>query len=109
MSCTELGRPIALAAARIESTAAPSETPGAVSKPIVDAGYWATCVICSGACRSLMRAIASSGVGSPELVRRLSLPSDSAVPSRPGCASRMTRYWLVSVKIVETMRWPKAL
>ena len=24
-------------------------------------------------------------------------------------ASRITRYWLVSVKMVETMRWPKAL
>ena len=73
-----------MAAARIASTAAPSETPGAVSKPIVDAGYWATCVICSGAWRSLMRAIASSGVGSPELVLRLSLPSDSARRQQAG-------------------------
>ena len=56
-----------------------------------------------------MVAIASSGVGAPDDVRRFSLPTDSAVPSKPGCASRMTRYWLVSVKIVETMRWPKAL
>jgi hypothetical protein len=109
VSCTELGSLIALAASRMVSTAAPSETPGAVSKPIVEAGYCATCVICSGARCSLMVAIASSGVGSPELVFRFSLPSDSAVVSRPGCASRMTRYWLVSVKMVETMRWPKAL
>ncbi len=84
MSCTDFGSDTAVAESRIASTAPPSETPAPTSKPMVEAGYWATWVICSGARRSVMVAIASSGVGSPELVRRLSLPSDSAVPSRPG-------------------------
>ena len=43
------------------------------------------------------------------LVGSGSRPSDSGVVNRFCCASRITRYWLVSVKMVETMRWPKAL
>jgi len=80
-----------------------------VSKPSVAAGYCATCVICSGAGRSLTVAIADSCVGWPDGVRKASRPSDCGSVSSPGRASRMTRYWLVSVKIVETMRWPNAL
>jgi hypothetical protein len=87
----------------------PSATPGAVSKPSVAAGYCATCVTCSGAGCSRMVAMADSGVAAPEPVFRCSRPSDSAVDSSAGLASRITRYWLVSVKMVETMRWPKAL
>ena len=97
------------AAWRIVSTALPSATPGAVSNPIVAAGYCATWVICNGAGRSVMVATADSGVGAPEPVLRFNWPSAAAVLNTPGRASRITRYWLVSVKIVETMRWPKAL
>jgi len=46
--------PMSLDAWRIASTALPSETPGAVSKPSVVAGYCATWVICSGEGRSVM-------------------------------------------------------
>jgi len=35
--------------------------------------------------------------------------TSDAFVTKPGRASRITRYWLVSVKMVETMRWPKAL
>jgi hypothetical protein len=84
VSCTDFGRAIASAESRIAVDRGAERDAGPTSKPMVEAGYWATCVICSGARRSVMVAIASSGVGSPEAVRRLSLPSDSAVPSRPG-------------------------
>jgi len=103
------GMPMSFAAWRIASTALPSATPGAVSKFNVLAGYCETCVICSGACRSAIDEKADSGVGDPPLVIRLSLPRSAALLARPGRASRITRYWFVSVKIVETMRWPNAL
>ena len=76
---------------------------------MVLAGYWATWVICSGARRSVIFATADRGVASPEAVRSCTLPSDAGLASASGRASRITRYWLVSVKMVETMRWPKAL
>jgi hypothetical protein len=103
------GSLISSAAARIASTAEPSDTPGAVSKPTVVAGYCETCVICSGARRSMIRATDESGVASPEPVRSCTIPSDAGDSSASDRASRMTRYWLVSVKMVDTMRWPKAL
>ena len=88
----------------------PSATPRAVSKPSVVAGYCATCVICSGARCSVIVAIADSGVGWPDAGAQVAAGrATAAFVSRPGCASRITRYWLVSVKIVETMRWPNAL
>ena len=101
---------MSFAAARIASTAVPSDTPGAVSKPTVVAGYCATCVICSGARRSVMRRHRRQR-------RRLARRRCAAAAAqrvarhrlRRACASRITRYWLVSVKMVETMRWPKAL
>ena len=104
-----MGKPISCAATRMLSTARPSDTPGAVSKPTVAAGYCATWVICSGASCSRMVAMADSGVGWPPLVRRFRLPSAVGELSCSGCASRITRYWLVSVKMVDTMRWPNAL
>ncbi|MGC4115275.1 MAG: hypothetical protein QM765_11850 [Myxococcales bacterium] len=73
------------------------------------AGYCATWVTCSGAGSSLIVAMADSGVGVPELVLRCRSPSESRRGQLVGRASRITRYWLVSVKMVETMRWPKAL
>ncbi|MCY1555419.1 hypothetical protein D9M68_920840 [compost metagenome] len=93
----------------MRSTAVPSATPSPVSKPMVAAGYCATCVICSGALRSTTRATADSGVGSPEPVRICSAFRASMEAARSVRASSTTRYWLVSVKMVETMRWPKAL
>ena len=47
--------------ARIASTAAPSEAPGARLKETKAAGNWPRWSICSGAGRSLIRAIADSG------------------------------------------------
>ena len=105
---TDAGSSMSCAACRTASTALPSDTPGAVSKPMVVAGYCATCVICSGACRSVMVATADSGVVLPDAVRSGSWPSIAGV-AMPGCASRITRYWLVCVKMVDTMRWPNAL
>ncbi len=78
---TAFGILISSAALWIASTAVPSLTPSAVSKPTVAAGYWATWVICSGASASRMVATADSGVGWPELVRscrRFKLASDIA-------------------------------
>ena len=95
-------------AARTWLTAAPSDTPGAASKPMVAAGNWATRVTWVGASFSVIEAKALSGVAPPE-AWRFSCPRDWGVVSMPGAASRMTRYWLVSVKMVETIRWPKAL
>ena len=103
------GSAMSAAALRIASTACPSATPGAVSKFSVLAGYWPTCVYCSGASCSVIVANADSGVGCPLLEIRFSLPIPAALVARPGCASRMTRYWFVSVKIVDTIRWPNAL
>jgi hypothetical protein len=96
------------AALRMASTASPSATPGAVSKPSVVAGYCATCVTCSGAGCWTMRATADSGVGLPVLVRSCRSPSVCGEANPSCCASRITRYWLVSVKMVEMIRWPKA-
>ena len=103
------GSLMSLADARMASTAEPSDTPGAVSKPTVVAGYWATWVICRGARRSTIRATADSGVGSPDAVRSCTMPREAGVALPSGRASRITRYWLVCVKMVETMRWPNAL
>jgi hypothetical protein len=82
---------------------------GAVSKLSVLAGYWPTCVTCSGASFSLTVANDASGVGLPDAEIRLSFATSSADVASPGRASRITRYWFVSVKIVDTMRWPNAL
>src|SRR5512140_3856574 len=98
------GNLISSAAWRMASTADPSDTPAAASKPIVVAGYWATWVICSGARRRAMLAIDDNGTASPDAVR-----SVAGVTAASGSVSRITPYWLVSVKMVETMRWPKAL
>src|SRR6218665_3954319 len=95
------GMPISRAAARIASTALPRDWPGALSNPSVAAGYWATRVSCSGTNRSRIWATAASGVDPPEPVRSCSVPSASVLPSCSGCASRITRYWLGSVKKVE--------
>src|SRR3954468_7481502 len=103
---TDEGRAMSLAAWRIESTAVPSETPSAVSKPTVVAGYCATCVTCSGDCTVRMVANADSGADSPLVVSTRRSPMDAGVRAWSGRASRITRYWLVSVKIVDTMRWP---
>jgi hypothetical protein len=57
-----------------------------------------------------MVAMADSGVVvPPSRSSAAALPSEAGVASGSGMASRITRYWLVSVKMVETMRWPKAL
>ncbi|MNM21823.1 hypothetical protein D3C81_321890 [compost metagenome] len=109
VNVTEAGKAMSFAAWRMASTALPRATPCVVSKPRVVAGYCATCVICSGACFSLMLAKADSGVDLPDPVRTCRSARSDGVVTMPGCASRMTRYWLVSVKIVEMMRWPKAL
>ena len=57
----------------------------------------------SGALCSTMLAKAESGVALPEPAIRLSRPSACGLVMLSGSASRMTRYWLVSVKMVETM------
>ncbi len=103
------GMPMSFAAVRMAATDLPSAMPGAVSKPTVAAGYCATRVTCSGASCSRTVAKEDRGVVEPPPVRICSVPRPwmDASPSR--CASRITRYWLVSVKMVETMRWPKAL
>ncbi len=103
---TDDGSPMSLAAWRIESTAVPRETPSAVSKPTVVAGYCATCVTCSGDWIVRMLANDASGAACPLVVSTRSSPIESGVRAWSGRASRITRYWLVSVKIVETMRWP---
>src|SRR5512140_2029965 len=103
------GSLISSAASRMASTAEPSDTPAAASKPMVVAGYWATWVICSGARRRAMLAIDDNGTASPDAVRSCTMPSVAGVTAASGSVSRITRYWLVSVKMVETMRWPKAL
>jgi len=46
------------------------------------------------------------GVAAPLVVSTRRSPIDAGVVAWSGRASRITRYWLVSVKIVETMRWP---
>ena len=56
-----------------------------------------------------MVAIDDNGVVVPAPVFSGRLPSEAVVASGSGRASRITRYWLVSVKMVDTMRWPKAL
>ena len=97
---------IFFAAPRIEPTAAPSEAFPPVSKPTVAAGNCATWRTCSGAVCSLIAATADSGVVPPV--------DCSWTPPRPwgvasvDRASRITRYWLVSVKMFETIRWPNA-
>ncbi|MNT07025.1 hypothetical protein D3C72_1417140 [compost metagenome] len=106
---SDRGMPMSCAACLIASTAWPSDTPGAVSKPSVAAGYWATRVTCSGAICSSIRAMADSGVAPVLLALMARLPRVCTLFNWPCCASRITRYWLVSVKMVETMRWPKAL
>ncbi len=55
-----------------------------------------------------MWATADSGVGTPVEVLILRSPICCGVRAKPGRASRITRYWLVSAKMVETMRWPNA-
>ncbi|MCY1543822.1 hypothetical protein D9M68_796550 [compost metagenome] len=56
------------------------------------AGYCATCVICNGACRSLISANADNGVAVPDPAMRFNCPSVCGVFTMPGCASRITRY-----------------
>ena len=51
------------------------------------------------------RHLAAGGRGRGRQIERDSEPSDFC---RSGSASRMTRYWFDCVKMVETMRWPKA-
>ena len=75
---------------------------------MVEAGYSATWVICSGAHRSVMSRDRLQRRRLTEAVRRLGLPSDSAC-QQAGLRLEDDAYWLVSVKMVETMRWPKAL
>src|SRR3954469_10072725 len=101
---TPLGWAAWSADARMALTAAPSDEPGAVSKPTVAAGNWATWRTASGADCSRMVATAARGVEPPV--------DCSCTPARPcgvasdGRDSRITRYWLVGVKMVETIRWP---
>ena len=99
------------AASRIASTAVPSDTPGAVSKPRVVAGilrHVGDLQRRGAAPRCWRRPTAASAVAGAGA--QLQLPSDGRRRhAASGRASRITRYWLVSVKMVETMRWPKAL
>ncbi len=108
-SAIDSGSPSAVAAARTACTAAPNDTPGAVSKPTVAAGYCDTRSTCSGDGCSTTCAKLASGVVVPLLVFTGSSCSVRRVAALSRAASRITRYWLVSLKMVETMRWPKAL
>ncbi len=101
-----LGLPSLSATLRISLTAAPSEAPGPVLKPTVAAGNCATWRTASGAVCSLMLATVASGVV-PPVDCSCTLASPAGVAST-GRDSRITRYWLVSVKMVEMIRWPNA-
>ena len=67
-SAIDSGSPSAVAAARTACTAAPNDTPGAVSKPTVAAGYCDTRSTCSGDGCSTTCAKLASGVVVPLLV-----------------------------------------
>ncbi len=104
----ELGTPSVFSAALIDDTASPSDTPGAVSNEMLAAGNWDTRFTCRGASCCFMVAKAASGVAPPLEPRRYRCFSASGEFRSLGSASRITRYWLASVKMVEMMRWPKA-
>ena len=61
------GTPSSRSAAVMALTASPSDAPGARLNEIVAAGNWPRWLITSGALRSLMRAIVSSGTCCPPL------------------------------------------
>src|SRR5215470_12132217 len=104
------GRPIFFSTSRMAVTASPKEARGARLKEMVAAGNWARWLICSGARRSVTAAMAKSGTWPPTLVDEGKKIEENAaiVFCRAGSASRMTRYWLDWVKMVEMMRWPNA-
>src|ERR1700722_6299843 len=104
------GRPTSASAFLISSTAVPSEAFGAKLNEIDTDGNWPMWLTASGAVGFWIVAIADSrtrpvlDVGEGREIWSSELPSCCA----SGVASRITRYWLDWVKIVETMRWPNA-
>src|ERR1700684_481104 len=102
------GKPIALSALRMALTPPQSETPGARSKEIEYEGNWPRWSICSGAVWTEVAAMALKGTWPPPADGREIEENESSEVCRSLSASRMTRYWFDWVKMVETMRWPKA-
>ncbi len=102
------GTPISFSALRMELTASPRATPGAVSNDRFAAGNWETWLICRGAVTLLMVAMVERGVGAPLPARRYRVCKPSGVVMVAGSASRITRYWVDWVKMVEMILWPKA-
>src|SRR4029077_8160784 len=88
-------------------TASPREAPGARLKEMVAEGNCPRWETCNGAVSSRNLAITASGTGvEPTDDGREMSDKDCNEVCSDGSASRMTRYWLELVKMVETMRWP---
>src|SRR3569623_1411376 len=100
------GTSIRFSAFWIAFTAAPRETPGAVSKETFAAGNWETWFTCRGAGMLSTVAKVASGTEVPDEVGSEIWASEPGFCRLFGAASRISRYWFDWVMMVELMRWP---